>query len=70
MLVVNLDVDNLLFIKKKGSKIELKNGCLEYDSKYNQYSVGDEYSVLDLVKINLDGGYNVVERRLKSYARD
>lgn len=70
MLVVNLDVDNLLFIKKKGTKIEFKNGCLEYDSKYNQYSVEDDYSVLDLVKINLDGGYNVVERRLKSYARD
>ena len=42
--------------------IEVKNGALEYEN--------NEYSILDLVKENLDGGYEAIERRLKAYGKD
>lgn len=60
LLVVNLDVDNLIFVnKRKDNMIEIKSGCLESDD-------GDE-SIIDIVGNNLDGGYAAVERRLKIY---
>jgi ABC-type Mn2+/Zn2+ transport system ATPase subunit len=70
MLVVNLDVDNVIYINKKNDMFEIKSGCLEYDTKQDPTTQTSEYSILDLVKENLDGGYNVIERRLKSYERD
>lgn len=65
MLVVNLDVDNVIYVNKINNTFDVKYGCLEYDS-----TLEDGYSVLDLVKENLDGGYDVIERRLKSYERN
>lgn len=70
MLVVNLDVDNVVFVNKENNIINVKFGCLEYDSIYDSSSKNNDYSILDLVKDNLDGGYKVIERRLKSYERD
>lgn len=62
LLVVNLDVDNVLYVNKVNDKIQIKAGSLEYEN--------DDYSILDLVKENLDGGYEAVERRLKAYGRN
>lgn len=62
LLVVNLDVDNVIHLTKTNNTIEVKNGALEYEN-------GD-YSILDLVKKNLDGGYDAIERRLKVYGKD
>lgn len=62
LLVVNLDVDNVIHLTKNNNTIEIRNGALEYEN-------GD-YSILDLVKENLDGGYDAIERRLKAYGRD
>lgn len=62
LLVVNLDVDNVIHLTKKNNMIEVKNGALEYEN--------NEYSILDLVKENLDGGYEAIERRLKAYGKD
>lgn len=62
LLVVNLDVDNVIHLTKNNNTIEVRNGALEYEN-------GD-YSILDLVKENLDGGYDAIERRLKAYGRD
>ena len=62
LLVVNLDVDNVIHLTKVNNKIKVKNGSLEYEN--------DEYSILDLIKNNLDGGYKAIERRLKVYERD
>ena len=62
LLVVNLDVDNVIHLTKSNNTIEIRNGALEYEN-------GD-YSILDLVKENLDGGYDAIERRLKAYGRD
>ena len=62
LLVVNLDVDNVIYLTKKNDVIEVKNGALEYED--------DNYSILNLVKENLDGGYEAIERRLKAYGQD
>jgi predicted ATPase len=62
LLVVNLDVDNVIHLTKINNKIEVKSGALEYEN--------EDYSILDLVKNNLDGGYKAIERRLKVYERD
>ncbi|MBP3461576.1 MAG: hypothetical protein J6K21_04110 [Bacilli bacterium] len=62
LLVVNLDVDNVIHLTKVNNKIEVKNGSLEYEN--------DKYTILDLIKNNLDGGYKAIERRLKVYERD
>lgn len=69
MLVINLDVDNVIYINKLNDKFEVKSGCLEFDNSENA-AESEKYSMLNLVKENLDGGYNVIERRLKSYDRD
>lgn len=62
LLVVNLDVDNVIHLTKINNTIEVKNGALEYENK--------NYSILDLVKDNLDGGYDAIERRLKAYGKN
>lgn len=61
LLVVNLDVDNVIFLNKNNNKISIKYGALEYE---------DDYSILDLIKNHLDGGYDAIEGRLKKYDRD
>lgn len=61
LLVVNLDVDNVIYLEKKNKTINIKYGALEYD---------EEYNILDLIKENLDGGYKAIERRIKKYDRN
>ena len=61
MLVVNLDVDNVVYMNKINNKLDIKYGALEYD---------EDYSILDLIKDNLDGGYSAIEGRLKKYDKD
>ena len=60
--IVNLDVDNVIHLTKENNTIKVKNGALEFENS--------DYSILDLIKNNLDGGYKAVERRLKVYERD
>lgn len=63
LLVVNLDVDNVIYVKKlDDEKIEIQSGALEFSS--------ENYSILNLVKNNLDGGYDAIERRLKVYDKN
>ncbi len=62
LLVVNLDVDNVIHLTKENNTIKVKNGALEFENS--------DYSILELIKNNLDGGYKAVERRLKVYERD
>lgn len=61
LLVVNLDVDNVIYLNKENNILRIKYGALEYD---------EEYNILDLIKENLDGGYKAIEGRLKKYERD
>lgn len=61
LLVVNLDVDNVIYLNKTNNNISIKYGALEYDADYN---------ILNLIKENLDGGYKAIEGRIKKYDRD
>lgn len=60
-LVVNLDVDNVIVIKKEDNDIEFYSGPLEF---YN-----DNYSILELVANTLDGGADVIRKRWKRYVK-
>ena len=55
--IVNLDIDNLVFISKKDGKIQ--SGALEYACT--------EYNVLDIVAQNIDGGLETIQKRWKRY---
>lgn len=56
LLVVNLDVDNVINVTKdRKNIINIEAGCLE------------DSGVLEIVSDSLDGGKEVVERRLKIY---
>lgn len=63
LLVVNLDVDNVIYLNKVNNNISMYYGALEYEKE-------NEYSILDLIKNNLDGGYKAIEGRIKKYDRD
>lgn len=56
LLVVNLDVDNVIYVSKsRDNKLKVKSGCLESSD------------LIDIVSQNLDGGKEALERRLKVY---
>lgn len=60
VLVVNLDVDNVILLNKNyRNVIEVKNGCLEYTN--------DDYSIIQEVAKNMDGGIETVEKRFRLY---
>lgn len=55
LLVVNLDVDNVIFLSNTNSIININSGCLE------------QKGVLNEVAKVLDGGKETIEKRLKFY---
>jgi len=59
LLVVNLDVDNVIYLEKLNNQINSKSGCLE----------DDENKILDIVANKMDGGKETIERRLKIYGK-
>lgn len=59
--IVNLDVDNVIFLSKNNGKLEVQSGALEYVSK--------EYSILDIVAQNIDGGLESIQKRWKRYEK-
>lgn len=61
LLVVNLDADNVIFLKNNNGSIESCSGCLEYEDTNT--------NILDLVANNMDGGRDTIERRLKIYGK-
>lgn len=62
LLVVNQDVDQVLFIRKNGDKIDVVSGCLEYED--------EDVNILDLIAKNMDGGKDSIEKRLKVYGKE
>ena len=62
LLVVNQDVDQVLFIRKKGDGIDVISGCLEYED-------GDT-NILNIIAQNMDGGKDSIEKRLKVYGKE
>lgn len=61
LLVVNLDVDNVIFIKNDNGDISINNGCLEYED--------GQTNILELIAQNMDGGKETIEKRLKVYGK-
>ena len=59
--IVNLDVDNLIFLSKKNGALEVQSGALEYVCK--------EYSILEIVAQNIDGGLESIKKRWKRYEK-
>lgn len=59
--IVNLDVDNVIFIGKKDGKLNILSGALEYE-----YS---DYGMLDIVAENIEGGLDTIQRRMKRYEK-
>lgn len=63
LFVVNLDVDNVIVLARgENGKIDVKSGALEYEC--------DDYKVLDLVAKTVEGGADVVRKRLKRYGSE
>ncbi len=62
LLVVNQDVDQVLFIRNNGDKIDIISGCLDYED--------EEVNILDLIAKNMDGGKDSIEKRLKVYGKE
>ncbi|MDO4556950.1 MAG: hypothetical protein Q4B70_17705, partial [Lachnospiraceae bacterium] len=61
LLVVNLDVDNVIFVKNNNGELSTYNGCLEYED--------EQTDILDLIAKNMDGGKETIEKRLKVYGK-
>ena len=55
LLVINLDVDNVIIMENNGGCISIQSGCLEYENN------------LDRIANLLDGGKELIEKRLKLY---
>jgi len=61
LLVVNQDVDNVIFVRKIGDKIEAISGCLELEN--------ENVNILDIIAQNMDGGKDSIEKRLRVYGK-
>ncbi len=60
--IVNLDVDNVIFIGKNDEEIFIQSGALEYrDNKYN---------ILDIISDHIEGGLDSLKRRWKRYEKN
>ena len=60
--IVNLDVDNVIFIGKEEDKIYIRSGALEYrDSNCN---------ILDIISDHIEGGLDTLRRRWKRYEKN
>lgn len=60
--IVNLDVDNVIFIGKENDKIYIQSGALEYRD--------EDYNILDIISNNIEGGLDTLRRRLKRYEKN
>lgn len=60
--IVNLDVDNVIYLGKNSEGYEVLSGALEYkDSQYN---------MLDIISNHIEGGLDTLKRRWKRYEKN
>ena len=59
--IVNLDVDNVIFIGKENDKFYVHSGALEYRD--------EEYNILDIISTQIEGGLDTLKRRWKRYEK-
>lgn len=61
--IVNLDVDNIIYLFcGDDGKLRFQSGALEYECA--------DYSVLQLVADNIDGGLDSIQKRWKRYEKN
>ncbi len=60
--IVNLDVDNVIFLSKQNGKFNIQSGALEYED--------GECNILKIVADNIDGGLDTIKRRMKRYDKE
>ena len=60
--IVNLDVDNVIYIGKENDSIFIQSGALEYKD--------DDYNILDIISVNIEGGLDTLKRRWKRYEKN
>ena len=59
--IVNLDIDNLIYLSKSENSLQVQSGALEYTCP--------EYDILDIVAKNIDGGLDSIQKRWKRYEK-
>ncbi len=59
--IVNLDVDNVIYIGKTDDGIYVQSGALEYKDA--------EYNILDIISTHIEGGLETLRRRWKRYEK-
>lgn len=60
--IVNLDVDNVIFIGRDDDKIYIQSGALEYRDA--------DYDILDIISDHIEGGLDTLKRRWKRYEKN
>ena len=60
--IVNLDVDNVIYIGKTNTGMVVQSGALEYKDV--------EYNILDIISTHIDGGLDTLKRRWKRYEKN
>jgi predicted ATPase len=60
--IVNLDVDNVIYIGKDEDKIYIQSGALEYRDA--------DYNILDIISDHIEGGLDTLRRRWKRYEKN
>lgn len=60
--IVNLDVDNVIFIGRENNKIYIQSGALEYRDA--------EYNILDIISEHIEGGLDTLRKRWKRYEKN
>ena len=59
--IVNLDIDNLIYLSRKSGAILIQSGALEYECP--------DYNIIDIVANNIDGGLESIQKRWKRYEK-
>lgn len=59
--IVNLDVDNVIFLSRKDEHIQIQSGALEYECS--------DYSMLSIVAENVEGGIDTINKRMRRYEK-
>lgn len=60
--IVNLDVDNVIYLSKKADGFFIQSGALEYED--------DDYSILKIIAENIEGGLPTIMGRMKRYEKN
>lgn len=60
--IVNLDVDNVIYLYENQGQLEICSGALEYED--------DRYSILKIVAENIDGGLSTIKQRMRRYEKN